>query len=205
MLKIPFLAKSELDSSFVHDIATFPWSEPDGYRPESHVSVCHDNEAIYVRLFCSERDPYCVVHEWNGDVWCDSALEFFIEPIRGKGYFNFELNSYPVALAYFGILPDDDKRVPVDYPHGAFELRSRKWEENGKPWWEVRLTVPFAVLTKYVPEFRYVPGTVIHANAYKCGDNTPNPHFGCLCPIDPAKVPEPAFHVPEFFGEWVLE
>lgn len=209
MFTVPYAVRADFEASPAsfpsYKISHFPWSAPDGYCPEAYASVVHDDEAFYVRLMCAEKDPYCVVHEWNGDVWCDSALEFFIEPVRGKGYFNFEMNSYPTMLAYFGILPDDDKRVPVDYPHDAFHLRSRQWEEDGKSWWEVRLTVPFAVLKYYVPEFTPAAGLTIHANAYKCGDNTPQPHFGCLNPIDPEKVPEPAFHVPEFFGEWVLE
>ena len=47
-------------------------------------------------------------------------------------------------------------------------------------------------------------GTVIRANAFKCGDDCAEPHFGTLFPIDPKKVPEPAFHVPQYFGEWRL-
>lgn len=188
-----------------HVIAHFPWAPEEGaYRPESFVRVAHSGSALFVRLWCHESNPRTEVHEWNGPVWTDSALEFFIEPVRGKGYFNFEMNSAPALLAYFGVDPEDDRRVPVEWPRKDFDLRSRFWSRGDSDFWEVCITIPFAALRKYVPEFRVLPGTVIRANAYKCGDDCAEPHFGTLFPIDPKKVPEPAFHVPQYFGEWRL-
>jgi hypothetical protein len=40
------------------------------------------------------------------------------------------------------------------------------------------------------------------ANFYKCGDETPEPHFLSWNPID---LPKPNFHVPQFFGQLELE
>ena len=83
-----------------HAIANFPWAPETGaYKPESYVRVAHSGSALFVRLWCKEADPRAVVTEWNGPVWTDSALEFFIEPVPGKGYFNFEMNSVPALLA----------------------------------------------------------------------------------------------------------
>ena len=47
---------------------------------------------------------------------------------------------------------------------------------------------------------KLVPGGVLYANFYKCGDDTPQPHFISWSPID---LPKPDFHAPQFFG--VLE
>ena len=187
-----------------HAIACYPWAAEGSYRPESFVRVAHNGSAIFVRLWCREKEPRTAVTEWNGDVWTDSALEFFIEPVRGEGYFNFEMNSHPTMLAYFGVDTADDRRVPVEWPHEALTLASRFWNRGGADWWEVAVTIPFDALRKYVPSFRPVPGTVIRANAFKCGDSCAEPHYGCLFPIDAKKNPEPAFHLPQYFGEWKL-
>ena len=189
----------------VHAIANYPWAaDADAYKPESYVRVAHSGSALFVRLWCREADPRAEVKEWYGPVWTDSALEFFIEPVPGKGYFNFEMNSVPALLACFGTDPEDDRRVNVEWPREELNLQSRRWNKNGADWWEVCVSIPFALLRKYVPEFRALPGTVIRANAFKCGDDCAEPHFGMLFPIDPKKVPEPAFHVPQYFGEWKL-
>ena len=84
----------------------------------------------------------------------------------------------------------------------AFGLPSTAAAQGNQPMISELRAVTFALMQKYVPEFRAMPGTVIRANAFKCGDDCEEPHFGTLFPIDPRKVPEPAFHVPQYFGEW---
>ncbi len=186
-------------------IMHYPWAPEEGaYKPEAFIRTAHSGSCLFVRMWCRESDPRAEVHEWNGPVWTDSALEFFIEPVRGKGYFNFEMNSYPALLAYYGVSTNDEQRIPVEWPREDFELKSRRWHHGEHDFWEVCLTIPFAALQKYVPEFRPLPGTVIRVNAYKCGDACAEPHYGCLFPIDPVQVPDAAFHVPDYFGEMCL-
>ncbi|MHB1455061.1 MAG: carbohydrate-binding family 9-like protein [Saccharofermentanales bacterium] len=38
-------------------------------------------------------------------------------------------------------------------------------------------------------------------NFYKCGDKTDCPHYGCWNPI---LLPAPDFHVPAFFGDFIV-
>ena len=47
----------------------------------------------------------------------------------------------------------------------------------------------------------YQTGRVIRANFYKCGDETPIPHFGMWSPVDNET---PDFHRPEYFGKFIL-
>lgn len=186
-------------------IETCPWGGE--YRPETFFSAAHSDTAIYVRMRTNEKDPRVVTTERNGPVWCDSAMEFFIAPgcDVSEGYFNCEMNAYPALLCHFGVDTDDEHRHPVDWPLEDFQLECIRYVEDNRPWWELHLTVPYALLSKHVPSFDPKPGTVIHGNAYKCGDDCEIPHFITLFPIDPAVVREPAFHVPAYFGELVLE
>lgn len=71
-------------------------------------------------------------------------------------------------------------------------LRSRV----NKAWWEACLEIPAETL-KGLWNLELAPGGVLYANFYKCGDDTPQPHFISWSPID---LPKPDFHAPQFFG-----
>lgn len=204
---LPCSSRAEFDAQEnrfpAHPIEIYPWAEKDSYRPLTTVSVAHSADALFVRMQCREPDPRTTVRAWNGRVWTDSAMEFFLEPLPGRGYFNFEMNAAPALLLHFGP-PDTAARRPVEWNREEFALRSRRFVREGADWWEVAVTVPFTMLAYYVPEFRAAAGTVFRANAYKCGDDCVEPHFGCLFPIDPQMIPTPSFHRPEYFGEWKM-
>lgn len=186
-----------------HSIASYPWAAPDSYRPLTTIRAAHSDSALFVRMQCRESDPRTTIHEWNGRVWTDSAMEFFIEPLPGCGYFNFEMNAAPALLLHFG-MADTAARKPVEWDRSEFGLCSRRFSRDGADWWEVCVTVPFAMLSHYVPAFRPETGCIFRANAYKCGDDCAEPHYGSLFPIDAAKIQEPSFHRPAYFGEWKL-
>ena len=68
-------------------------------------------------------------------------------------------------------------------------------------YWTVSYKVPFDLIRKYIPEYRYRDGMKIRTNFYKCGDYTEYPHYGVWNPIP---LEKPDFHQPDYFGEVVL-
>ena len=73
------------------------------------------------------------------------------------------------------------------------------WPEVGDNWL-VEYRVPLVLFRKlYGQDVR--AGHRAAANFYKCGDETPVPHYGAWSPVGTAA---PDFHRPEFFGELVF-
>ncbi|NLD88079.1 MAG: hypothetical protein GX633_07465 [Clostridiales bacterium] len=192
---------SQRDNYIAGKIECYPWGGE--YRPETVFALAYDDNNIYVNLRTMESNPRMTVTERNGPVWCDSCMEFFCAPADDleHGYFNFEMNSFPSLLLHYGLTPGDDKRHEVDYPMEAFELEC----EKGKDYWELYLSVPIALLKSVNQELCIKSGSRIRANLFKCGDETPVPHFGCHFPIDPEVIKAPQFHVPEYFGTLIFE
>ena len=150
---------------------------------------------------CREADPLRRVKQPNGNVWCDSCMEFFVAPgeTAADGYFNFEMNANGALLLGWGV--SDTEFVLSDFPREKIALRAEVYADR----WALDLIVPFALFRRHMPGFVPTPGKILHGNFYKCGDKTASPHFGCYFPIDPASVPTPCFHVPEYYGKLLLE
>jgi len=182
-------------------VETYPWGGD--YRPRMEFRVGYDDGGLHVHLKCWETNPKVAYIGRNNSVWNDSCMEFFFSPSAdlSAGYFNCEMNSHPSMLLHYGLRPGDESRVCVEWPDEAFDLTCTKDAES----WALHVYLPFAMVQKYVPGFAPASGMVLRTNVYKCGDETDVPHYGCHFPIDASVVTEPAFHVPEFFGEMELE
>ena len=68
-------------------------------------------------------------------------------------------------------------------------------DDEGFTDWEITLDIPFSVFI--YNNIDSLKGTECKANFYKCGDETPEPHYLSWRNI---LSDEPNFHVPEFFG-----
>ena len=66
--------------------------------------------------------------------------------------------------------------------------------------WTMYLEIPKQAMG--FADHESLAGQRVRANFYKCGDETPEPHFLSWNPID---TPKPDFHLPEFFGLLELE
>lgn len=180
-------------------IETYPWGC--AYRPETVFRAGWTENGIRVLMECREADPLRRVKQPNGNVWCDSCMEFFVAPgeTAADGYFNFEMNANGALLLGWGV--SDTEFVLSDFPREKIALRAEVYADR----WALNLIVPFALFRRHMPGFVPTPGKILHGNFYKCGDETASPHFGCYFPIDPASVPTPCFHVPEYYGKLLLE
>ena len=67
--------------------------------------------------------------------------------------------------------------------------------------WSVEYEIPGEFVSRFFPGFTWHEGLRIRANAYKCGDLTPSPHYLSWNPMDPGIV---SFHRPDHFGEMIL-
>jgi len=176
---------------------TYPW-DINGYRPHVEYELSMDDIGFVMRMTVYEREPRRMETEHQRDIYMDSCVEWFVNfaPELCDRYFNFEVNANGAMHVAFRkdryegtMLTEEDIR--------KLNIHAEINEEQ----WEVQYSVPFALIRKYIPQYRYKKGMRIRTNFYKCGDATAFPHFGIWreYPLD-----KPDFHRPEYFGELKL-
>ena len=96
------------------------------YRPEARAYVAWDDGGLQVLLCAREAAVSTRVTDFNGDVWTDSCLEFFLRPfVDDARYVNIEVNAAGAALIGLGkalakeVAPEGI-RVHVISPGGVF-------------------------------------------------------------------------------------
>lgn len=182
----PDINSPEWEKADVGIIGVNRWKEFQE-APETTFRVLQDNDGITVKMHTKERNLRAVCETENGDVYLDSCMEFFLKPDPWDTRFlNFELN--PKGVLHLGLGPNGEDRVFIE-ERDSFDIVSVGNEGD----WTLKVHVPFEFLKKY---FKNV-GKIWKGNFYKCGDMTDHVHFGAWSEIE---VPEPDFHVPDFFG-----
>ena len=193
--KIP--AEKNVDFASVQraDIDCYKWLS--GYEPEAFAKVAFiPGDGFYVRLSCREAEPVAKHFGKGVSVCLDSALEFFLDAAGdGKNYLNVETNSAGALLAEFG---------PVrHHRRGVSELFDVKASRDGE-FWYVEYRLPLDTLAELFGDSvkNIGSGHRFTGNFYKCGDDTPAPHYGMWNPVD-SEIPD--FHRPDGFGELIIE
>ncbi|MBI5076632.1 MAG: carbohydrate-binding family 9-like protein [Nitrospirae bacterium] len=181
---------------------------PEGsdYRPKTAIRLLYGSDGI----FCIFKVKDCYVRsihtEYLSPVYKDSCVEFFVKPKHDRGYFNFEFNcggallcSYIVdptrtseGFCDFVKLPEEDAKQVRIY-HSMPEIVEPEITEPVT--WFLEFFIPFCLLEQYVGSIGNVAGQSWHANFYKCGDETSQPHWASWTPLT-----EKNFHLPECFG-----
>jgi hypothetical protein len=181
---------------------------PEGtdHRPVTQAKALYDNKNIYVLFHVQDRYVRSVCTQYNGPVYRDSCVEWFVRPRPDKGYFNFELNcggtlhcSYiedtertPAGFKKFALLPEDfGRKVMVSHSMPPVV----EPELPGDAAWTAGLRVPLEVLESFAGPLGRLKGQKWRANFYKCGDGTSHPHWASWAPLR-----ERNFHSPEDFG-----
>ncbi len=165
------------------------------YRPEARAYVVRDEVGLRVLLCAREATVSAKVTAFNGDVWTDSCLEFFLKPFEDDArYLNLEVNAAGAALVGVGAGRNDRRRLET-CPPGMDFCASR----HAGGWWAVAYTVPFSLIEALYGR-AFVPGAALSGNFYCC-DETLHPHFGSWNPVD---APAPDFHRPECFGRLAM-
>lgn len=190
---------AELASAESFEIRHYQWGY--AYAPAARAVLAFiTDEGFYYRIQCFESDPVRTYTRDDDPVYLDSALELFLDcyPDRpGCGYLNLEVNANGAMISEFG--PDKDERRLL----AELGLVAPKPTITMTPdAWTVEFLVPLALIHQLYGAAEFHRGSVIRANFCTVGENTLAPHFGTFMPID---AEEPEFHLPSYFGRFVIE
>jgi hypothetical protein len=182
---------------------------PEGsdHHPDARAKVLYDDDGLYVIFRVFDRYVRCLTTEYQGPVYTDSCVEFFVQPKRDAGYFNFEMNCGGVLLLKYiedCRRTDDGFEKYVDVPAelggdivAYHTLRAPIEREIADPVeWRVEYAIPFSLLEHYVGPFGENSGQTWRGNFYKCADGSSHPHWASWSPIGR----DLNFHAPEYFG-----
>ena len=174
----------------VAQINCSPWDKG-GYKPFTTARVLYSESGIAVKMETDEKPLLSRFTENNSPVCTDSCMEFFFRPNKNDlHYFNFEFNPNGAMLLGYG--EERNSLELIKFDKSVFEVESVIAET-----WLLKFFIPFSFTSQYVDGF----SENFFGNFYKCGDETPHPHWICWNEI---KTPEPDFHQPEYFGELVF-
>lgn len=178
-----------------------------GHRPRVIAQLAHSGEDLHLRYAVEDRYVRSVRTRTNDSVCCDSCVEFFVEPIAGGGYFNFEMNAGGTLLGQYHVGPPGARQHRDLDPAELAEVlvqstlpRVVEPEITEPITWFLTARIPMELMNRTLGRRVPVPGTW-RANFYKCADETSHPHWGCWSPIGE----ELSFHRPEYFGELELK
>ena len=174
------------------------------YPAEMPVTVraAHDGEVLYLYYTVKGEAVRAVNIEDFGSVWEDSCVEFFMQREGEKNYRNFECNILGALLAAThetrAVAEKLTQEVASIYRYSTIQHRYEAGRQVSD--WSLYLEIPKKAMGFDTGES--LAGQKIRANFYKCGDETPEPHYISWNPIN---LPSPDFHVPQFFGLLELE
>ena len=185
----------------VAHVDTYRWVE--GYAPTVTAQLAYiEGECFVLRMTCAEDHPTATYTDYNQPVYKDSCLEFFADWTGDGRYVNMEMNAKGTLLSNVGA--GRGNRTPIrDLAGDIFPVRAAK-DADG---WRVTATIPLSMLADiYGVTYadltaRLVSGYTFRGNFYKCGDETPVPHFGMWNPVG---TECPDFHRPAYFGTLIL-
>jgi len=185
--------------------------ESSDHRPHAQARLLYDTRRVYGIFRVDDRYVRCVTTEWQGPVWRDSCVEFFVQPKIDAGYFNFEMNCGGALLCHYKRVSDqgsprESSRVVLSPAECAqvrifHSLPSVVEPEIGQPiTWVLEFSFPISLLEAYVGPLGNPSGQVWRGNLYKCADGTSHPHWASWSPVD-----ELNFHLPRCFGDLAFE
>lgn len=182
------------------DVNTVNWPSAFPYAPIVAGRIGRTADALLVSWRVSGLDLTVRNTQDGGTIWEDSTCEIFLQAPGCDKYYNIEVNAAGLLLAACGTGRGDrvmqapevmarigrkaEVKAPVDI---SDEVKT----------WTLTICIPFDVIGLDPAK---LPAKLL-GNIYKCGDKTAHPHFLSWAPID---TPNPDFHRPEFFGEFLL-
>lgn len=185
-------------------IDNFPWLK--SYTPQTEVRMYYTDTDFHVRFQAYETEIRAQYTKMNDPVYKDSCVEFFVNPDPDKDarYMNFEINPLGTMLVGMGTRRNDRVLVDLRKEEGVAvcsSLHRDRISEYEGSCWTIELILSFAFFRKYYGEIPFQSEWRLKGNFYKCGDESPYPHFGCWNRIE---AEHPDFHRPEFFGDILM-
>lgn len=178
-------------------------------RPTAVARLGYDDGHLYLGFEVAERHVRCVATEYQGRVWEDSCVEFFVQPKPDLGYFNFEVNCGGTLLLFYIDDPQTAtpaggfshcERVPWEWGRQvriATTLPQRIADEiPAETRYRVEVIIPLALFAAFVGPLGPLPGQVWRANFNKCAHSS-HPHWATWAPLAGGE----SFHNRARFGE----
>ena len=182
--------------------------ESSDHTPKVEAKVLYNKNGFFVRFDVDDQYVRIVNTEFQSLVCQDSCVEFFTKPKGAKSYLNFEMNAGGTLLCFDisdhtrtengfkefrKLVPDDIKNMIIYHT-----LPSKLDEEiTEKVKWSVMYFAPFEMFNL---DKAPVSGDIWVGNFFKCADKCSHPHWITYFPVY-----ELNFHLPECFGELILE
>ena len=162
-----------------------------------NVHVAHDCDKLFLLYQVKGEQLRTLSTNDFGEVWKDSCVEFFMQRDGESEYRNFECNALGALLAAKHVSRNQGVELRDEMPYIKRYSNIQHKYVDGKEVsdWSLYLEIPKSALG--FAENETLANQKIRANFYKCGDETPEPHFLSWHPIE---TPEPDFHQPRFFG-----
>ncbi|MDL2225310.1 carbohydrate-binding family 9-like protein [Eubacteriales bacterium OttesenSCG-928-M02] len=170
------------------------------YRPTAWFRLCHDGENLYVYFHAEEPKIVAQYKNYNDPVSMDSCAEFFLNPFPDvrEDYMNFETSVLGTLLLGFGYIRPRGRLwhiLPADL---QIEATVKDPESYNGEYWELKYTVPFAMLQEVYGATGLGSGHKMRGNFYKICSSDEMRHAGTWNET-------PGFHDRSGFGELVLE
>lgn len=172
------------------DIIHYPW-DFNGYKPKTFAEVTRDDNGFRVHFVSYETELTAVQTEHNTDIYCDSAVEVFLNfvPDKGDTYINFEIN--PNGAMYCSVGEGRYKRTLITPEEiDTLNIKTEKFSDR----WEAECYISVDFIKKIYPDYSH--GGRITGNFYKTGEKAKYPHWGSWRETGTEK---PDFHRPESF------
>lgn len=189
------------------------WFHPasGSHRPTTTVQLLADDDALAVRFAVEDRWVRSVVTGDGGMVCRDSCVEVFLQPPGCPGHVNIEVNAGGTVHA--SLVGDPRRDAAGDFlacrMFTAEQMATIARRGSLPPvvdppdpepcTWTLEMRVPVATLAAVTGVAVATTGTW-RGNCFKCGDETPHPHWACWAPVGERLD----FHQPEAFGTWTF-
>ncbi len=177
------------------------WREQFPYQPLTTFTAAHSGKNIYIDFFVRCNFLRAENFTNQSKVSEDSCVEFFVEPIPGGEYWNFEFNCIGTVNASHRM----ERPAPTRLTDNEIARIRRYGSCGSRPFrelegiftWNLLVVIPLDLIgVEYKGEALKMRG-----NFYKCASAASQPHYLSWNPID---TPAPDFHRPEFFGDIIL-
>ena len=177
------------------DLSNHLWAEEYPCFHACRIKLCAvKNKGLFVRFFSEEPQPRAVYTKRDEPIYKDSCMELFVQPVADDNrYLNFEINPNAAYLSEIGTCRAD--RVLLS---AASDVACKTDVLRVASGWGVELFIPDELVSDcFGLPYSFASQKQLKLNAYKCGDETPYPHYSSLFVVP---TPKPDYHRPEFFG-----
>ncbi|HUW60016.1 MAG TPA: carbohydrate-binding family 9-like protein [Candidatus Bathyarchaeia archaeon] len=186
--------------------------ESGAHRPRTQGRLLYMPDALFVSFRVEDRYVRCVTTEYQGPVYRDACVEFFVEPKAGKGYFNFEMNCGGALLLRHVTNPDRTSGELAGFTNIPWQIASKIEIYHSMPEtvdpeivdpvaWVVQYTIPLELFEPYIGRVGDPAGQTWRGNFYKCAENNSHPHYASWSPVGGPLN----FHQPDYFAPIVFQ